>query len=126
MPIIPLIFQYWRQILAGIGAIVVICAIFYVKHVFNQNEARRIELIEKTAQIENLKAGMAAYLQLNGDIADAISKIKVSSKTVVNQIENTPDPVDGTKFVFMPYSTGLYPKANLAFGGSSSGKGSNR
>ena len=111
--------------LYGLAIIAIAASIFYVKHVFSQNEERRLALIQKDAQIESLKAGFEAYLKLNQEITDAVKKIKITSNNYVTTVENSPPPADGTRFVFMSASS-VRTQTYLApgrFSNNSSGSG---
>lgn len=107
--IIALLWQYKRYILYAICVILILGAVWRVKSVFEQNEERRIAIIEKDAQIARAKAAFDEYFRLNNAIQEKLRKEVKRAKKNIQIIETAPPPVDGTRFKFMPYSTGLHP-----------------
>lgn len=100
MTAIAFVIKYWREILLGLLAILVISAGLYVKHVFTD----RARLQGQNATLKKQVLDAEENAKLTNRIAEAISQIRVRSQINVSRIESQEKPrfVDARPLPFIP------------------------
>jgi hypothetical protein len=95
-----IILKYWREIIIGIAACLLIAGIVYVKQVFSERDKLAAENVVIKEQLQSA----AKLMDLANSITTAISQIKIRSNVNVQQIESEDKPVfyDSSPVIFIP------------------------
>ena len=81
--------KYWREIAISLAVVLLIVAVMYIKSVFTERNKLQLENAVLVARLKDA----AAMQEMQNNIADAISKIRIRSNINVSRIETKPKPV---------------------------------
>lgn len=93
-----LAWKYRNDIGIGLIVLVLIVSGLYIKHVFNERDRLEARVTALQGELEAVKK----QVTLNGDIANAIQKIRVQSHNYITTVETAPKPDSSKPTVLIP------------------------
>lgn len=120
MPVLAIL-KYWREIAIGLFVVAIICFFLWIRHIVSENQSLKQTVKDSTAKVEAMEKKFDSYVQLNKEIASAISNIKIKSNNYVTAVEKAPLPM-----VAPGHSINLIPGGVLSNMSSSSISFTNR